>query len=100
MAVYYYKDENGHPIKKNANVDQEGLTQITEDEYNALVREGICGQIALLQYELKKTDYVVLKIAEARTQEEKDVLYELYDDVIAHRVEVREQINQLQGELE
>ena len=48
---------------------------------------------------LLKTDYVVIKLAEAETREEQDAIREEYADVIAKRKRVRALINQLEAEL-
>ena len=56
-------------------------------------------QIAQLKSELAKTDYVVIKIAESDDQEEIAALREEYATVIAHRKELRAQINELEAQL-
>lgn len=48
-----------------------------------------------LEYNLKMTDYVVIKIAEAETDEERQSLRNQYADVIAKRKLWRKAINEL-----
>jgi len=52
---------------------------------------------ALPRYNLKETDWVVVKIMEAETEEERSALRTKYADIIAQRKQWREQINELEG---
>ena len=52
---------------------------------------------ALPKYNLKETDWVVVKIMEAETEEERSALRAKYADIIAQRKQWREQINELEG---
>lgn len=52
---------------------------------------------ALPRYNLKETDWVVVKIMEAETEEERSALRAKYADIIAQRKQWREQINELEG---
>jgi malonyl CoA-acyl carrier protein transacylase len=54
-------------------------------------------RIAELKDLLASTDYIVVKIAEAETNEEQAELRQRYADVIAQRKQWREQINELEG---
>ena len=94
----YYKNEYGELF--TSETDREDLIAITKKEYDALAhKKEVCAQLAALKFELKRTDYVVIKIAEAATQEDANALRQEYSDVIAHRISTREQINQLELEL-
>lgn len=64
--------------------------EINEEEYNAR------SQINVLKAELKDTDYVVIKIAEAETSEQQNAIRQEYAQEIAHRIQVRAQINELE----
>lgn len=52
--------------------------------------------IAELKQQLNNTDYVVIKIAEAETIEEQNMLREHYSDIIVNRKHWREEINSLE----
>ena len=52
---------------------------------------------ALLKYNLKESDWVVVKMMEAETEEERSALRTKYADIIAQRKQWREQINELEG---
>ena len=54
-------------------------------------------RIAQLKAELNRPDYVVIKIAEADTIEEQNMLREHYSDIIINRKSWREEINELEG---
>ena len=56
-------------------------------------------RIAELKDMLKSTDYIVVKIAEADTEEERTQLRQEYADVIRQRKEWRREINELEEEL-
>ena len=49
-----------------------------------------------LLFKLTNTDYIVLKIAEAETEEEKQALREEYAEELANRKKWREEINKLE----
>ena len=53
-------------------------------------------RIIELKNELAETDYVVIKIAEAETIEEQNMLREHYSDIIVNRKHWREEINSLE----
>ena len=92
----YYKlktnnDSLFHTEPNEEIIDEENRwEEITEEEYNARL------EIRELKAELRATDYVVIKIAEAATSEQQAALRAEYAEVIAHRIEVRAQINELE----
>ena len=112
---YYYKDKQGRPAYnlKSPLKDEEGnYVEITRAEWDALTvvppyepteeelhREELKRQVSSLKAELAKTDYVVIKIAESDDTDEIAALRTEYASVIAHRKEVRSQINDLLEEL-
>lgn len=52
-----------------------------------------------LQFQLTATDYIVLKIAEAETEEEKQALRIKYAEQLANRKKWRAEINVLETQL-
>ena len=50
-----------------------------------------------LHQKLKSTDYIALKIAEAETEEQKQILREKYAEQLANRKNWREQLNKLKN---
>ena len=50
-----------------------------------------------LHQKLKRTDYIALKIAEAETEEQKQMLREKYAEQLANRKKWREQLNKLEN---
>lgn len=116
---YYYKRQDGKgtwnlktPLSET-KAQEYGAIEITEAEWKGLqpiqpkpyvpTAEEIAAQekarqIASLKAELAATDYVVIKIAESDVAEEIAALRQEYASIIAHRKEVRAQINELEGE--
>lgn len=112
---YYYKAKTGngylnfkHPL---TGAELEDYVEITKEEFDQLtyvapheptaeelVAQEKARQIAQLKAELAATDYVVIKIAESDDADEIAALRAEYADVIAHRRQVRAQINELEGE--
>jgi len=102
----YYKDNNGElyvdPIVEN----HENLTELTEDEFNALLEEKSAltddeintQSIDTSKSYLAETDWVVVKINESSIQGE-DItdLLTKYADVLTARIEARANINDLEG---
>ena len=95
-VVKYYKLKSNNEslfrteIGEDIIDEQNRWEEITQAEYNARL------EIRELKAELRATDYVVIKIAEAATSEEQAALRSEYANVIAHRIEVRAQINELE----
>lgn len=54
----------------------------------------------LPRYNLKETDWVVVKIMEAETEEERSALRTKYADIIAQRKQWRDEINRIEGDAE
>ena len=61
--------------------------------------EEIGCKLGYLKGELKVTDYVVVKIMEADTEEERAQLRQKYTDIINQRRQWRAQINQLEEQI-
>lgn len=99
MADKYYKfkaNENHlfHTVDGEDLIDEnKEWAAITKAEYDARV------QIKELKAELARTDYIVIKIAEAATTQAQDALRAEYAETIARRIQVREQINELEEDL-
>lgn len=112
-----FLDENGEPITQTITETvrdglEDGYTQITEEEFNALSNKRYepteeqkakiekARQIAELKKKLADTDYIVLKIAEAQADGETETVAELkttYATELANRKAWREHINELGG---
>ena len=56
-------------------------------------------RISMHKSYLRRTDYIVIKIAEASTAEAQAALRQEYADIITERSRVRALINQLEAEL-
>lgn len=113
----YYKTKDGKGwFGFRPNVSDEELAEkyvgVTEQEWKEhlaslhheptpeqLAKREKRKQIANLKTELAKTDYVVIKIAESDDEEEIAALREEYATVIAHRKELRAQINELENQI-
>ena len=107
---YYYKDNKGNLCSLKSERLEDGYTQITEEEFNELTKpkEPTAEQKAayekakkIAEYKayLEKTDYIVLKIAEAQSEGETSTvsqLRELYKEQLAKRKEARDKINYLE----
>ena len=109
---YYYKanDGKGFLNLKISLENKDGYTQITEDEYNKLTHPPEpteeqkaklekARQIAELKKNLADTDYIVLKMAEAITENDNELLNELkleYSVKLSQRKEWRHQLNNLE----
>lgn len=118
VAPKYYKTKDGKGwLGFRPDVSDEELeanyVEVTEQEWNEhlaslhheptpeqIAKREKKRQIAQLKSELASTDYVVVKIAESDDPDEIAALREEYATVIAHRKELRAQINELEGELE
>lgn len=81
----YLVVEDGKVVAKEPIISQEDV---------------INNKILKLKSNLDSTDYMVLKIAEAETDEEKQELRELYAEELKQRKEWREEINELEKQLE
>lgn len=115
---YYYKRQDGKgtwnlktPLSET-KAQEYGAIEITEAEWKELqpiqkpyvptaeekAAQEKKARIIKLKAELAATDYVVIKIAESDVAEEIAALRQEYASIIAHRKEVRAQINELEGE--
>lgn len=109
---YYYKanDGKGFLNLKTPLENKDGYTQITEDEFNKLtsppelteeqkVALEKARQITELKGKLLATDYIVLKIAEAVSENNSEQVAQLrltYSNELNNRKVWREQINELE----
>lgn len=111
---YYYKDNKGNLFNYKSECLQEGYIQITEEEFNELTKpkEPTAAQKAayekakkIAEYKkyLADTDYIVLKIAEATTEDDTETVAALkttYATELANRKLWREQINELESKVQ
>lgn len=108
--LYAEVDENHKLIIKNQVVAfEEGIPAVEyESAWNGeLYEKGYAPakpqetinkeRIIKLKAQLDSTDYVVIKIAEAETIEEQNMLREHYSDIIINRKHWREEINELEN---
>lgn len=111
---YYYKtvDELGWLNLKSPSTDPNHIV-ISEEEWNAhmetiegfqpteeeLKRKRAISQINEYKQLLRNSDYVVIKIAEAETEEEKATLRNEYAEIINQRKQWRVLINELEAQL-
>ena len=76
-------------------------TQYYVDEELEKAKQEILNQIELYKQELLATDYIVTKIAEAQALgEDTSQLITKYSDMLVYRKNLRNQINELEKELE
>ena len=104
---YYYKDNKGNLFNYKSERLQDGYTQITEEEFNELTKpkEPTAEQKAayekakkIAEYKayLEKTDYIVLKIAEAQSEGDTNKvthLRTLYKSELEERKKMRDLLN-------
>lgn len=104
---YYYKDNKGNLFNYKSECLQEGYIQITEEEFNELTKpkEPTAEQKAvyekarkIAEYKayLEKTDYIVLKIAEAQSEGDTNKvthLRTLYKSELEERKKMRDLLN-------
>ena len=92
------KEEDGKLVLYNStNVK----SQYYVDEELEKAKQEILYQIELYKQELSNTDYVVTKIAEAQALgEDTSQLITKYSDMLVYRKNLRNQINELEKELE
>lgn len=109
---YYYKDKQGNHYNYKSEHTEEYLIPITKAEYNELTKPPEptteqkakiekARQIAELKKKLADTDYIVLKIAEARfegNELEVENLKITYSTQLSDRKVWRQKINELQAE--
>ena len=69
------------------------------DTETPIVEESMGHRIASLKYNLTSTDWVVVKIMEVETEEERVQLRQKYADIISQRRLWREQINELEQDI-
>ena len=106
---YYYKDSKGNTCSLKSECIREGYTQITEEEYNSILQSRIheptaeqkatqdkARKIAEYKAYLEKTDYIVLKIAEAQSEGDTNKvthLRTLYKSELEERKKMRDLLN-------
>ena len=112
MKRYYYKKDGkaAYNLKEpleNIIEDTNGYEEITEQEWNELTyvepqepteKDLVAKEISKLKANLSKTDYVVLKIAEALMNNDSQLIEELkeeYAEVLENRVLWRARLNEL-----
>ena len=108
-----FLDENGEPITETITKTvrdglEEGYTQITEEEFNSLsnkvyvptaeqkAAQEKAKKIAEYKAYLEKTDYIVLKIAEAQSEGDTSTvsqLRDIYREQLKERKRVRSLLN-------
>ena len=109
MERFYYKnkDNTGFLNLKSPLVGKEGYTQITEEEFNELTKpkeptteqkaaQEKARKIAEYKAYLEKTDYIVLKIAEAQSEGDTNKvnhLRTLYKSELEERKKMRDLLN-------
>ena len=92
------KEEDGKLILYN---DIQCKSQYYVDEELEKAKQEILYQIELCKQELSNTDYMVAKIAEAQALgEDTSQLITKYSDMLVYRKNLRNQINELEKELE
>ena len=92
------KEEDGKLILYNSTKVKE---QYYVDEELEKAKQEILYQIELCKQELSNTDYIVSKIAEAQALgEDTSQLITKYSDMLVYRKNLRNQINELEKELE
>lgn len=110
---YFYKTENGKGwLADYVPHNEEGLVAITKEEWNehcaSLHHEPTAEQkakaetkrrIGELKRFLNETDWVVIKIAEETDATKIAALREKYASVIADRISIRAEINELEEQL-
>lgn len=87
---YYRKDREILVLPKEETAPA-GFVEITKKEYERL--ESVFSQLAVLKFELKKTDFKAIKHSEGLISDED------YEPVKAQRQEWRNQINELEESL-
>ena len=106
---YYYKDNKGNLCSLKSERLEDGYTQITEEEFNELTKFKFpeltaeqkaayekAKKIAEYKAYLEKTDYIVLKIAEAQSEGETSTvsqLRDIYKEQLKERKRVRSLLN-------
>ena len=92
------KEEDGKLILYNSTKVKE---QYYVDEELEKAKQEILYQIDFCKQELSNTDYMVAKIAEAQALgEDTSQLITKYSDILVYRKNLRNQINELEKELE
>ena len=92
------KEEDGKLILYNSTKVKE---QYYVDEELEKAKQEILYQIDFCKQELSNTDYIVAKIAEAQALgEDTSQLITKYSDMLVYRKNLRNQINELEKELE
>ena len=89
---WFYECQDGETLL-SPNPEKGECVEITKAQYDG--RE----QLINVQKFLRDTDYVVIKIAEAETEEEKAALRIEYAEVLSQRRGARAIINELEGGL-
>lgn len=87
----YYRKDNSVIELPDEESKPSGYKEITEEQYNTFM--SICGQLAELRFELKKTDYKCLKHMDGEMTDEE------YEPIKQARHNLRIQINELEAQL-
>ena len=109
MRYYYKNKDNTGLLNLKSSLNDEKYTQITEEEFNELTKTKIpaltaeqkaaqekAKKIAEYKAYLEKTDYIVLKIAEAQSEGETATvaqLRDIYKEQLKERKRVRALLN-------
>ena len=110
MQRFYYKSKNGKGfLNLKSQLVDENYIQITEEEFNELTKpkayvptaeqkaaQEKAKKIAEYKAYLEKTDYIVLKIAEAQSEGETSTvsqLRDIYKEQLKERKRVRSLLN-------
>ncbi len=92
------KEEDGKIVLYNST---QVKSQYYVDEELEKAKQGIIYKIDFCKQELSNTDYIVAKIAEAQALgEDTSQLITKYSDMLVYRKNLRNQINELEKELE
>lgn len=104
---YYYKDNKGNLFNYKSECLQDGYIQITKEEFEELTKpkeptaeqkaaQEKAKKIAEYKAYLEKTDYIVLKIAEAQSEGDTNKvthLRTLYKSELEERKKMRDLLN-------
>lgn len=108
MERFYYKSKDGKGyLNLKSAINDENYIQITEEEFNNLTKpkeptaeqkaaQEKAKKIAEYKAYLEKTDYIVLKIAEAQSEGDTNTvsqLRDIYRDQLKERKRVRALLN-------
>lgn len=87
------RDEHSRPFDKSKSIEENAKIHMIDIENGA-----INAQIDRLKQQLKDSDYMVVKCAEAKLLDKKKLPYDIAE-VITKREKTREEISELEGKL-